>query len=199
MLFRSGQPFVELGYFGLVRNATGEDWDNVALTLSTARPSLGGGAAEPSAWILDVARPQVITPVARGGRQGGQGQLQQQLSQNGFANNAALSNQKALVSNNLAVLNNGNVDANNFVSVGSSPLTLSGVIRDGASWATAAVDVGATSATFAIKDAVTLAGDNTPRRVSIAAARLPAQLQYQSVPRNAETAFISAYINNATD
>ena len=48
---------VELSYFGLVRNGTGEDWNDIALTLSTARPSLGGGAPELRPWIVDVARP----------------------------------------------------------------------------------------------------------------------------------------------
>ena len=48
---------VELSYFGLVRNSTGEDWNDVALTLSTARPNLGGGAPELRPWIVDVAQP----------------------------------------------------------------------------------------------------------------------------------------------
>src|SRR5664279_1216304 len=48
---------VELTYFGLVRNGTGEDWSAIELTLSTARPSLGGGAPELRPWIVDVARP----------------------------------------------------------------------------------------------------------------------------------------------
>jgi len=34
---------IELGYYGLVRNATSEDWKDIALTLSTARPGLGVG------------------------------------------------------------------------------------------------------------------------------------------------------------
>lgn len=54
---RSNQRAVELTYYGVVRNGTGEDWNNVALTLSTARPSLGGGAPELPAWVIDVARP----------------------------------------------------------------------------------------------------------------------------------------------
>ena len=48
---------VELTYYGVVRNGTGEDWNNLALTLSTARPSMGGGAPELPAWIVDVNRP----------------------------------------------------------------------------------------------------------------------------------------------
>ncbi len=56
---RSADRAVELAYFGLVRNGTGEDWNAIALTLSTARPSLGGGAPELSPWIVDVMRPRM--------------------------------------------------------------------------------------------------------------------------------------------
>jgi len=54
---RSADRAIDLSYFGIVRNGTGEDWTDVALTLSTARPSLGGGAPELRPWIADVARP----------------------------------------------------------------------------------------------------------------------------------------------
>jgi uncharacterized protein (TIGR02231 family) len=50
---------VELTYNGIVRNGTGEDWNDIALTLSTARPSLGGGAPELWPWVVDVAQPRV--------------------------------------------------------------------------------------------------------------------------------------------
>ena len=53
---------VELSYFGVVRQNTGEDWRDVALTLSTARPSLGGGPAPLTPWTLDVFTPRL--PVA---------------------------------------------------------------------------------------------------------------------------------------
>jgi len=53
---------VELGYFGVVRQNTGEDWREVTLTLSTARPSLGGGPAPLTPWTLDVFTPRL--PVA---------------------------------------------------------------------------------------------------------------------------------------
>ena len=43
---------VRLGYFGVVRQSTGEDWNQVDLTLSTARPSLGGSAPVLHPWIV---------------------------------------------------------------------------------------------------------------------------------------------------
>lgn len=50
----AGESTVSFGYFGLVRQNTGEDWTNVALTLSTARPALGGAAPSLDPWSLDI-------------------------------------------------------------------------------------------------------------------------------------------------
>jgi uncharacterized protein (TIGR02231 family) len=50
----TGDKALQLGYFGNVRQNTGEDWSNVALTLSTAQPSLGGSAPDLGVWNLDV-------------------------------------------------------------------------------------------------------------------------------------------------
>lgn len=48
---------VALGYFGVVRQRTGEDWNNIDLTLSTARPSLGGAAPVLPTWYVDLYQP----------------------------------------------------------------------------------------------------------------------------------------------
>lgn len=57
----SSERSAQLGYFGLVRQQTGEDWTNIDLTLSTARPSLGGAAPELEPWIV---QQQQIRPMA---------------------------------------------------------------------------------------------------------------------------------------
>ena len=49
----SADRSVQLGYFGIVRQSTGEDWNQVDLTLSTARPSLGGAAPALNPWIVE--------------------------------------------------------------------------------------------------------------------------------------------------
>ncbi len=59
----SNEKTIALAYHGLVRQNTGEDWKDVALTLSTARPSLGGAAPEVRPWTVDVFDPRVV-PVA---------------------------------------------------------------------------------------------------------------------------------------
>jgi uncharacterized protein (TIGR02231 family) len=54
----SNEKSIALAYYGLVRQNTGEDWKNVALTLSTARPSMGGAAPEVRPWTVDVFTPR---------------------------------------------------------------------------------------------------------------------------------------------
>jgi uncharacterized protein (TIGR02231 family) len=54
----SNEKSIALAYYGLVRQNTGEDWRDVALTLSTARPSMGGAAPEVRPWTVDVFTPR---------------------------------------------------------------------------------------------------------------------------------------------
>ncbi len=53
----SADKGIRLDYEAAIRQRTGEDWENVRLTLSTARPALGGNPPGLGAWIVDVARP----------------------------------------------------------------------------------------------------------------------------------------------
>ena len=48
----------ELTFRAMVRQQTGEDWSNVDLTLSTARPSVGGAPPELYPWHISLHRPQ---------------------------------------------------------------------------------------------------------------------------------------------
>jgi uncharacterized protein (TIGR02231 family) len=160
---------VELSYFGLVRNSTGEDWSEIALTLSTARPSLGGGAPELSPWIVDVARPMMMKIAAMPAAEGRM-EMRASKSQafNQLAADAALAPREAEDEKDAVVL-------------------------------AAIVEAGATSATFKIPVAVTLPSNNTTQKVSIATTKLAANLQYQATPKVLEAAFLSAYAVNNTD
>ncbi|HBB15845.1 MAG TPA: hypothetical protein DCZ97_02190 [Syntrophus sp. (in: bacteria)] len=53
----------ELTFRAMVRQATGEDWKNIDLTLSTARPATGGAPPEMHPWRIAFSRPQ--PPAAR--------------------------------------------------------------------------------------------------------------------------------------
>jgi uncharacterized protein (TIGR02231 family) len=53
----------DLTFRAMVRQKTGEDWDNVDLTLSTARPSSGGAPPELRPWRVSIIHPR---PVMKG-------------------------------------------------------------------------------------------------------------------------------------
>ncbi|HUG10430.1 MAG TPA: mucoidy inhibitor MuiA family protein [Opitutaceae bacterium] len=63
--FSTSARTVALGYFGVVRQRTGEDWNNIDLTLSTARPSLGGAAPILNTWYLDLFQPAMVAQELR--------------------------------------------------------------------------------------------------------------------------------------
>ena len=44
--------FVQVLYYGLIKQSTGEDWTNAKLLLSTANPSIGGSVPELGVKLL---------------------------------------------------------------------------------------------------------------------------------------------------
>lgn len=52
----------ELTFRAMVRQQTGEDWKNIDLTLSTARPAAGGAPPELHPWRISFFRPQPSPP-----------------------------------------------------------------------------------------------------------------------------------------
>lgn len=51
---------VNLFYYAEVNQKTGEDWEDVSLTFSTAKPFLGAKAPELTAWYLNLAEPIIV-------------------------------------------------------------------------------------------------------------------------------------------
>ncbi len=56
---------VQLVSYGMIRQQTGENWENVTVHLSTAKPSLGGRMPEIEPWFLRKYEPPVAYPQGR--------------------------------------------------------------------------------------------------------------------------------------
>ena len=144
---RAADRSVDLGYFGVINQTTGEDWNKVKLTLSTARPSLGGGAPALTPWVVDVAVPPPPMPAAarvpRRPRRAKRGRWR--------ARRWPCRNRPSTPRRSRAAARSG--DSGN---------------RRGQS--------GATSASFQIQAPVTLPSDNSTQRVAITTVKLPATL-----------------------
>jgi uncharacterized protein (TIGR02231 family) len=176
---RSADRTVELSYFGIVRNGTGEDWNDIALTLSTARPNVGGGAPELRPWIADVFRPQGVPSVMPG-----------------LINPDLVGEALAFKATKDAELGRGQT-FNNQIAPSKVPITP--VADSDAALLAAAVETAVTSATFKIPVTVSVAGNSVSQKVAIKNNRLTATLQFQSTPKVLEAAFLSAYANNTAD
>ena len=177
---RSEKRQVQLDAFGLVRNSTGEDWNAITLTLSTARPGLGGAAPEIAPWYVDVSR-----PVAYGKFTGSSMALDHAVGSVAAAPKLTFSNRAMLAGDAFS----------NGVALAAAAAPEPAV----ASFSIAAVETAATSASFKIAAPVTLASDNTPQRVPLGSATLAAELQYQATPKLQETAYLAAYVTNRSE
>jgi uncharacterized protein (TIGR02231 family) len=58
------KPVVEVGYLAEVSQQSGEDWQEVILTLSTARPALASRLPELDPWFIEPVRALPLEPVA---------------------------------------------------------------------------------------------------------------------------------------
>ena len=168
----SSERAVALGYFGIVRQSTGEDWKDVALTLSTARPGLGGAAPVLSVWNIDVFNPILLRQQAENERR----REMNLKSVNAPAPAAAgMVNMQTLTSD-----------------------TMAAEMKD-AEMAVATIEAGATSASFKIATTASVPSDNSPQKVPITSAKLNAQPEYLTVPKRLATAFLTTKVVNTSE
>lgn len=62
--FDSKDKKLTLNYLGVISQRTGEDWHHVKLTLSTAKPSLGGKVPSLTSWNIDEYKPVATATAA---------------------------------------------------------------------------------------------------------------------------------------
>ena len=170
----SSERTVQLDYFGLVRQGTGEDWKDVALTLSTARPSMGGAAPVLSVWQLDVFDLRAVEFARRD-------QLDKKY--------------KAMRENAPAAGGMVNMQSLTTNATGGG---FADEAKD-ASFATATLEAGATSASFKIAVNSSIASDNSPQKVPITSASLKAVPEYLTVPKRQAAAFLTSKVINSSD
>jgi len=167
----SGERLVNLGYFGIVRQSTGEDWKDVTLTLSTARPGLGGSAPEIRPWNLDVFVAEPSPPAA----------YREEKDYGYLKANAATATRIGM-------------------QIQQVPMGVSVLTKEfAADVASATIEAAATSASFKIATPSTVLSDNSPQKVSITSAKLNAQPEYLTVPKLQTTAFLTSKVFNNTE
>lgn len=169
---------VELTYVGVVQQSTGERWDSVGLSLSTARPSLAAILPELEPWYLNVYTPPLPPPVfaapARGPLRAAKVMVPQQtmMQVGGIA-----------------------MDENAEFSMAqqSEPVSVA------ANVATATVEQTGTALIFRVGRSVDIPSDGSPHKTTIARDNLPCTFDYVSAPVIEENVHLRATISNTTE
>ena len=172
---------LEITYHAELRQSTGEDWQGVALKLSTAEPSVGGREPEMSPWFLSKAEPVAFLDDLRrdadGGRSVGRG-----------------SGLGAAEKQNFGVLTAGN----NFQAATDNEFKAKASLAD-AKVSTAAVVAGGTAATYVIERTTDIKSDNKLAKVTVMRLLLPSTYRHSCVPKLSSYVYLKTHATNKSD
>lgn len=168
------QGEVELTYIGVVQQSTGENWEQVNLALSTARPSLAAVLPELKPHYLQVYTPppQPAAPMVA----------------SGATPRGMMKRQAAGMSTDMIVTATAYSDAEETPAFGAQ-----------AEVATATVEQTGTAYVFRIARSVDIPSDNSPHKTTIARDNLPCACDYVSAPVIEPNVHLRAKITNTTE
>lgn len=170
---------VELTYVGVVQQSTGEAWENVQLSLSTARPSLASKLPELDPWYLNVFAPAPIPPAP----------MPHFASARGVYGPTGA--QSASVPAPMATMQPG--AAFDGAAEPEQPVV------EAASVATATVEQTGTALVFRAGRSVDIPSDNSPHKTTIARDHLPCSFDYVCAPSITDSVHLRAAIDNTTE
>lgn len=166
----SNKKILQLSYNAIVKQRTGENWENVELKLSTAQPQLAGTCPELSPWYVDIFTYQPPPP-------------SQKIR-------AKVKAKKELMKmSGSTIAPEGLLDELKEDMFEEEPMEIEEAI----------VETGATSVVFAIPGSNTISDNYEEHKVGISSFELEAELEYNSVPKLSPFAYLTASCINETD
>jgi uncharacterized protein (TIGR02231 family) len=161
---------MEVKYFALVRQNTGEDWADVALKLSTANPGLGGKHPEMEPWRISMIQPRSTKSIST--ELMGGAPASYSVGRNAYVWSTA----------------------NRFEN--SSAGDMDFALPEMADRKTAVARQGA-SVVFEVKGESEIASDNVEHRVAVSSVMLPSVFRYSAIPKLDPHAYLKAKaVNN---
>lgn len=172
---------LEITYHAELRQSTGEDWQGVALKLSTAEPSVGGREPEMSPWFLSKAEPVALDELRR-------------KSDGGATRGLDVAGRSAGEKQNFVAAGNGfnAFQANEFGTKSEAKLA-------DATVSTAAVVAGGTAATYVIERTTDIKSDNKLAKVTVMRLLLPSTYRHSCVPKLSSYVYLKTHATNKSD
>ena len=163
-------PEVEISYLGQVRQSTGEDWLDVDLTLSTARPAVSADLPELSPWYVRVYEPP--RPVAAG-----------------FLGASKMSAPARAAG---AVVDQFFAEAEEAPSAPAPEPVVAQAVE-------AEIDTSGAAVTFHIPRRADVPADNTPHKITVLTLQFEPELDYYSVPKLVSEVYRRARVRNDSE
>jgi uncharacterized protein (TIGR02231 family) len=167
LLEEDGKSMLEVGYLAQVTQRSGEDWTDVALTLSTARPALAETLPELDPWY--------VGPVAAPPRPRAKRMLGAVAPAGGAAPAPMMEDSVALQS--------------------ALEMRKEGKERD-VEVAVAKVDTSGAAVTYQVPGTVAIPADGAPHKVTVARFELEPELDYVTAPKLVEAVYRRAQVTN---
>ncbi len=165
---------VELVYYAMVAQKTGEDWKNVQLSISTARPNISATMPALASWYLNVRQNDLYDGGLSGlGAMGGKPSRAAGAGYRSYEKSAKKEDS-----------GEGAEEAIDETSLEME---------------TAVVETRSTSVVFTIPKATSIPADNFDHKVAISTQKLTAELEYSAVPKLSTLAYLKGRIENTTD
>eukprot|EP00794_Sanderia_malayensis_P000194 gene194-808_t len=178
---------LQLLYFGIIKQTTGEDWNDAKLSLSTAMPSVGGSPPELDAWYIHPA-----AGVRRGPRKNKM--MMSFRKSRGFSeeyDDNVLSSGATYEREHLSLMAGLYDAAPTRAKKAKAPASKPYYEAD--------VSEGITSTCFEIARNSSIKCDNTGHKVSICQIELSPDFEYSSVPKLVAHAFLKANVKNTSN
>ncbi|MBU0983730.1 MAG: mucoidy inhibitor MuiA family protein [candidate division Zixibacteria bacterium] len=174
------------GYHAMVQQETGEDWDDVRLTLSTARLSHGTGPDTPEPWVLRVYDVPQVLARTKGGAQYAPSQ--------GYSSSQSVQNVDALLEHVAGI----ETDTEGEVIVRGGRAAEVAYMVDGVP-ITAALSQNAYTTSFEIQRRETIPSGDRTVRTTIAEYRLPVVTEFVCRPKISEGVYRQVTLTNSSD
>lgn len=168
---------ITLIYKGAITQNTGEDWNDIPLTLETATPTFGVGVPSLIPWTLSIYRPPVVR--SKGKRFG-----------RGGTSLAASSAVAYRLSSRRSPMSRRSTSSDEDEESRASPMEYRGL---------AVSSKGNISATFTVPGTITIPSDGVDHNVTIVQLSLDSTMSWVSVPKVDAKTHLNAKIKNASE
>jgi len=193
MTGEQGEGEVELTYTGVVQQSTGEGWENVGLSLSTARPSLAAVVPELEPWYLNVYTPPIPRPMYAPAA------APMRAARPRIASTAGIAGDQRAYLSQQSIPMTGMVAAGEGAFFEDQEAQVEERVPTAADVATATVEQTGTALIFRVGRSVDIPSDNSPHKTTIARDSIPCSFDYVSAPVIDEQVHLRATIMNTTE